>query len=171
MMSNRWTLTLLIGGLLLTPAALAQEFGMDQQFNQSLSNQAMQAQAESSKAATGTQAFTTSDSAWADMAYIQGQKKAAYIPGILRAPTQQTQFGTVSTYKGNSAQFLKGASSALGASLPICQTGLNAVNGGYLGRACGQAGSGGFSGSGGGSRIYPFLPPTSTSTVDLNTAY
>lgn len=174
MKSYHLTLTLLIGGLLLSPAAIAQQLGMDEEYNQGLYNQA-QAESSNSTAVTGTTSYTTQDNAWQDMGYIQGQQQAQQqswaTQGTLQAPLQPGPLGTVSTFRGNTAQFIRGASFALGRSLPRSHTGLNALNGGYFGAACGEAGAGGFFGAGGGSRIYPGLPPTSTSIVDLNTAF
>jgi hypothetical protein len=184
MKSYSLALSLLISLLLMPPAVRAQEFDMgNYDFHQQGApttptsqsdpygyNQGdSQGEAANSKAATGTQAYTTAPSAWSDMSYIQGQQQATQVPGSLQAPLESTPFGTASTYLGNTGQFLKGASSALGASLPIVELGLNAVNGGYVRNACGKWGSGGFSGSGGGSSVYGMLPPTSTSTVNLNT--
>jgi hypothetical protein len=168
MKSHFWTFTLLIGGLLLAPAAMAQQFGMDDAYNQGLTQAQSAAAAANSTADTGDGANTTAESAWQDMSYIQGQQAAVQVPGSLQAPLQSSPFGTVSTYMGNTGQFLKGSSGPLGASLPKTQTGLNAINGGYFGPACTFTGAGGFGGFGF-SRIYPLLPPTSTSLdVQLN---
>lgn len=162
------TLSLLFGTLLLAPSAMAQQFGMDQQYNSSLNQSAQPMPA--SGGATGTQAYTTAGSAWSDFGYVEGQQSGVHIPGTLQAPLQALPQGMASTYVGNTGQFIQGVSSALGKSLPITQTGLNAINGGYTGQACDFTGSGGFPG-GGSSRIYPSLPPTSTSLdVDLNVA-
>lgn len=50
-------------------------------------------------------------------------------------------------------------------------SGLLSILGGYTGQACGWAGSSGFSTAGSGSQLIPALPPTSTSSIDLNTAF
>jgi hypothetical protein len=168
------TLSLLIGGLLLSPAAMAQQYGMDDSYNQGLNDQA-QGSATQSGGSQGAQSYTTFENGWQDQAYVQGQQQAAYIPGILRANPQVTQFGTNSGFVGNTGQFLKGASTMLGKALPQTHMNLNALTGGYNGYACGEAGSGGFYGLGNVPSTSMYrgfaLPPTSTSTVDLNTAY
>lgn len=162
------TLSLVIGGLLLAPAAMAQQFGMDQQYNQGINSQMQQnSTAVNSTANTGSAGNTTQQNAWQDIGYVQRQ----YAPmGNIQAPIQSSPFGSISTFKGTTGGWLKGSMMS-GQNLPIVQQGLQAISGGYTGQACGQAGSGGFSGSGGGSILYPALPPTSTSTVDLNTAF
>lgn len=146
-------LSLVIGGLLLSPAAMAQQFGMDQGYQQSL--------ATNSTADTGegphNNGTTTQDNQ-----YIESQVAPW---GNTQAPIVKTQSGTFSTFQGMVGNMINAPK------LPNCRSGSMALMGGYFGAACGQAGSGGFSGVGGGSKLYPGLPPTSTSTVDLNTAY
>lgn len=160
------TLSVVISGLLIAPAALAQQFGMDQQFDQHLMQQA-QGPAANSTAAANTQAYTTQENAWQDIGYVYNQ----YAPlGNVQAPIQNSPFGAISTFKGTSGNWLQGSMMS-GQSLPIVETGLQALSGGFTRPACGRHGSGGFSGSGGGSILYPALPPTSTSTVDLHTAF
>ncbi len=157
------TLSLALGGLALSPAVMAQEFGQDSGYNSQLQHQAMQQQgpAFNSQANTG-EGPHDSVSSWGDVEYIQ---KAQPALGNAQAPLFNTGQGMVSTFKGNMGQFLNRPQ------LNGTQTGLMSTLGGYTGNACGKAGSGGFKGSGGGSLIYPWLPPTSTSTCDINTAF
>lgn len=57
---------------------------------------------------------------------------------------------------------------------PVVQTpssGLLSILGGYTRQACGWSGNSGFSPAGSTSRLIPALPPTSTSSVDINVAY
>lgn len=158
-------LSLAISTAFVSPA-MAQQFGMDQNYNAGV-NQAMQGQAANSKADTGNYGYQTQDNAWQDMGYVQNQ----YAPmGNFQAPIMRTNQGSISTFRGNQGGFLRGAMMS-GQSLPVVQQGLQALSGGYTGPACGIAGSGGFHGAGGGSFQYPALPPTSTTTVDLNTAF
>jgi hypothetical protein len=158
-------LSLAISSAFVSPA-MAQQFGMDQQYNAGM-NQAAQGPANNSKADTGNFGYTTQDNAWQDMGYVQNQ----YAPmGNFQAPIMRTNQGSISTFKGTMGNFLKGSMMS-GQSLPVVQQGLQALSGGYTGPACGQAGTGGFWNAGGGSVLYPALPPTSTSTVDLNTAF
>lgn len=160
------TLTILIGGFLLAPSAQAQQFGMDQNYNQHMYQQ-MMGPAANSTADANTYANQTQESAWQDMDYVRGQ----YAPiGNYQAPIQRSQFGAISTFKGNVGQFLQGAMQS-GQQLPIVRTGSMAVLGGYTGNAAGKHSSGGFSGGGGGSLLYPALPPTSTTPVQLDTAF
>ncbi|MBX9687483.1 MAG: hypothetical protein K2X27_12320 [Candidatus Obscuribacterales bacterium] len=157
MKSIRLTLSLVIGGLLLAPQAMAQQFGMDDQYQQY-----MQYQAQNSTADTGEGPHNNGTTTQ-DAQYLTKQEAPW---GNASAPLIKTQGGTISTFKGNIGN--KFVNAPL---LPTAQQGLMSVLGGYTGNACGKAGSGGFSGSGGGSFLYPLLPATSTSTVDLNTAF
>lgn len=153
--------------LVLSPAAMAQQFGMDQSYNEHMYQQ-MQGPAFNSTADAKTFAYQTQESAWSDMDYVSNQYSRH--PGQVLAPIQNSPFGAVSTFKQNQGQWLRGGM-INGAQLPTTRTGLNAINGGFDGNACGLHGSGGFRGSGGGSKLYPNLPPTSTSTVQLDTAF
>ncbi len=159
------SLSLVIGGLILTPAAFAQQFGMDQDYHQQ-----MQAQgpAFNSTANKGTQAYTTDTSAWQDMTYVENQ----YAPlHNIQAPIQNSPVGAISTFKGNQGQFLQGKMIS-GQSLPETRNDLQAVQGGYVNDACGLWGSGGFRGFKPSDHPYgKMLPPTSTSTVRLDTAF
>jgi hypothetical protein len=149
------------------------QVGMDTGYNTQINSQAQaQAQAQAAAnsqgfAATGGPANTTAPNAWQDVQYVQNQQ---YMPGTLQAPLQTGPFGTASTYVGNSGQFLRGQSAALGKALPQTQLGLNAINGGYFGLAAPADYSGGFSGGMPSfTSPYPILPPTSTSIdVELN---
>lgn len=171
-MKRQLTFSLLICGMLFSPSAFAQQFGMDTDY-QTQMHQQQQAQgpAFNSVADRGSEGYHTDASAWQDIGYVLNQ----YAPlGNVQAPIQNSQFGAISTFKGNQGQFLKGQMNTSGQSLPLTRTGLNAINGGYTNDACNIWGSGGFPGgnySGGGSKVYPSLPDTSTSTVDLNTAF
>lgn len=161
----RLTLSLLAATMFFLPQAQAQQFGMDESYLHRL--QQMQGPAANSKADANTFAYQTQDSAWSDMDYVSGQ----YAPiGNFQAPIQRSQFGAVSTFKGNTNQFLQGSMQS-GQSLPITRTGSMAILGGYTNNACGLHSTGGFSGGGGGSQLYPALPPTSTTPVELHTAF
>lgn len=138
---------LLACGLVFAPQARCQGyFGMDQDYQRRLQEgqQNYIDSATYSTAATGAQSNDTSVNAWQDMAYVQGQQQARYIPGTLRAPLQSTPYGTASTYEGNQGQFIKGTSRALGKSLPVTSMDLQAQKGGYTGQACAYDGPGGF---------------------------
>jgi len=168
-------LSLAFSGFLCAPAAFSDpQFGMDQDYQQQVQEQHMQhmqqqaqGPAFNSSAAGNTQAYHTTDSAWSDMGYVGNQ----YAPlGNVQAPIMNSGLGAISTFAGNNGQYLKG-SMLSGQSLPKTQMGLNAINGGYFNDAAGRWGSGGFYGWGGGSKKYPLLPPTSTTPVQLDTAF
>jgi len=158
------------------------QVGMDTGYNSQIGSQSQTSAAASSSqsqaaaasssqgfAATGGPANTTQPNAWQDTTYVQNQQSMA---GTLQAPLQTTQFGTASTYVGNTGQFLKGTSAPLGKSLPQTQLGLNAINGGYTGLAAPADYSGGFTGGAPSpTSPYPYLLPTATSIdVELNVA-
>lgn len=152
--------------IMIEPPAMAQEFGMDQQYNQYIYD-SMQGPALNSTADGNTQAYNTQDSAWQDMAYVQGQ----YAPiGNIQAPIRKSSSGSVSTYKGTKGDWHRGHMKS-GQHLPSVQTGLNSFWGGYTRPACMFGGTNGFYNVGGGSMQYPALPPTSTSSVILHTAF
>lgn len=150
---------MLIAGLTFSQAAFANDgFGMDEGYNQSLQIQ-QQGAAYNSTADGDTEANGTSASAWQDMSYVQNQ----YAPlGNVQAPIYGSANGAVSTFKGTSGQKINQAN------LPKGQTGLMAVAGGYTRFACSSMGNGGFKANLAGSRVYNYLPPTSTSTVNFN---
>lgn len=152
---------------MLAPAVMAQQFGMDEQYQQNIQSNNMQGYAQNSTADGNTQAYDTDESAWQDMDYVQNQ----YAPlGNNQAPIQNSQYGAISTYKGTSGDWRKGKMQS-GQQLPRTQAGLQAMRGGYTRPAAGWAGTNGFYNIGGGSRKYPLLPPTATSSVLLNTAF
>ncbi len=151
---------------IMAPQAVAQSFGMDEEYQQEVYN-SMQGAAQNSSANTGNYANQTSDSAWQDMSYVQNQ----YAPlGNIQAPIQNSPYGAVSTFKGSSGDWQKGKMKS-GQQLPRARTGIQAIRGGYIGPAAGWGGTSGFYNIGGGSRVYPLLPPTSTSSVNLHTAF
>ena len=145
--------------------AMAQQFGMDEQYNGYVDN-SMQGVAQNSTADGNTQAYHTDESGWQDMQYVQNQ----YAPlGNVQAPIQSTANGAVSTYKGTKGSWKKGAMPS-GQQLPRTRAGLQAMGSAYSPAAM-WGGTSGFYNIGGGSRKYPLLPPTATSSVILNTAW